>query len=201
MHYGRNHNVSVGKGLNLYSCVFIGENNGNAEIAHKPHPAQPLRRLQGDDLKLVKQAKMDRWKQSGLLTHSDAALWASKILSHETLGAIVRAEIVRRFPLIIVDELQDTGYFLGKCIRYLLDEAKARGVLVGDPDQAIYEFNGARPDLFGAFESINGAATLSLFNSQRCPIAVTTAASHLKDSGRYYRRRSSQNRAGFPRSI
>ena len=35
-------------------------------------------------------------------------------------------------------------------------QPKARGVLVGDPDQAIYEFNGARPDLFSAFESING---------------------------------------------
>lgn len=182
-HYGREQTTNAGKGINLFSCVYVGENESGAIVAHKPHPAQPLRPLEGEELKLVKLAKMDRWKRSGILTHSDAALWASKILSHETLGARIRGEIVRRFPLIIVDELQDTGYFLGKSIRYLLDEPEARGVLVGDPDQAIYEFNGARPDLFSAFESINGATTLLLSNSRRCPISVATTASHLKDSG------------------
>ena len=65
----------------------------------------------------------------------------------------------------------------------LLEESAARGVLVGDPDQAIYEFNGARPDLFRCFETIVGAVTLPLSNSQRCASAITAAASHLKDSG------------------
>jgi len=36
----------------------------------------------------------------------------------------------------------------------LLEDSNVRGVLVGDPDQAIYEFNGARPDLFGGFEGL-----------------------------------------------
>lgn len=96
---------------------------------------------------------------------------------------MVRAEVIRRFPFLIVDELQDTGHFLGKSIRLLLEEPAARGLLVGDPDQAIYEFSGARPDLFDTFESIIGAVRLSLASSQRCPSAVACAAMHLKDSG------------------
>ena len=123
------------------------------------------------------------WERTGILTHSDAALWASRVLCQERFGAMVRAEIVRRFPLIIVDELQDTGYFLGKSICLLLAESSSRGVLVGDPDQAIFEFNGARPDLFQTFEAIDGAVTLPLSASRRCAPAVATAASHLKDSG------------------
>ncbi|MGC9968004.1 MAG: UvrD-helicase domain-containing protein [Syntrophobacteraceae bacterium] len=181
--YSRTQKAIVCAGINLFGCVFIDEENGKAVVAHKPHPAQPLRPLGEPNLNQVKTAKNQLWKGSGCLTHSDAALWATKILEHETLGAIVRAELLRRFPLIIVDELQDTGYFLGKSIRRLLDEPTARGVLVGDPDQAIYEFNGARPDLFDQFRSIEGSVVLPLSHSLRCACSVAAAASHLKDSG------------------
>ena len=90
--------------------------------------------------------------------------------------------MVRRFPLIILDEAQDTGYFLGKAIMRLLSPS-VRGVVVGDPDQAIFEFNGAEPDLFNAFEAIEGAHILPLWRSRRCPPAVARACSFLKDSG------------------
>lgn len=181
--YSPNQKTTVGKGINLFGCVFIAEDNGMAVLAHKPHPAQPLRPLNGDELSQVMAAKKRIWKKTGQLTHSDAALWASEVLEHPTFGPKVRAEIVQRFPLLIIDELQDTGYFLGKSISILLGEAAVRGVLVGDPDQAIYEFNGARPDLFNRFESIEGSVSLPLASSQRCPSAIATAAGHLKDSG------------------
>lgn len=179
----RSLSATVGQGINLFGCVFVGEENGAAIIAHKPHPSQPLRVLSGEDLKKVKDAKRNIWKSCGLLTHSDAALWASKIVTHSKFGALIRAEINRRFSLLIVDELQDTGCFLAKTILALLEGPAERGLLVGDPDQAIFEFNGARPDLFDAFERIPDAVTLPLASSLRCPAAVVTASSHLKDSG------------------
>jgi DNA helicase II / ATP-dependent DNA helicase PcrA len=180
--YRSNQNATVGNGINLFGCVHIGENQEGVIIAHKSHPTQPLTVLAGEELRKVKDAKIQIWKKCGLLTHSDAALWASRILEHAKFGVIIRAELVRRFPLLIVDELQDTGHFLGKSIRLLLEEPKARGVLVGDPDQAIYEFNGARPDLFDTFATINGAISLPLASSQRCPSAIAIVATHLKDS-------------------
>ena len=181
--YSPGQSATVGQGVNLFGCVCVGEENGEPIIAHKPHPAQPLRPLSGNDLHRVNAAKMAVWKNRGLLTHSDAAVWASKILEHPILGTVVRNEVIRRFPFLIVDELQDTGHFLGKCIRLLFMEPTARGLLVGDPDQAIYEFTGARPDLFGTFEAIVGAVPMSLARSQRCPSAVANAATHIKDSG------------------
>lgn len=181
--YGKNQKATIGQGINLFGCVFIDEENGKAVVAHKPHPAQPLQPLKEPEATWVMSAKMKMWERSGRLTHSDAALWASRILGHDRLGAAVRTVLLRRFPLIIVDELQDTGYFLGKSIRWLIQDPSARGVLVGDPDQAIYEFNGARPDLFDRFESIKGGVTLQLSNSLRCAPSVAAAASHLKDSG------------------
>lgn len=181
--YGANQNATVGQGINVFGCVFIGEQNGKAVMAYKPHPALPLQPLMGNDLAEAKKKKQAIWESRGLITHSDAALWASKVLDDDKFGSIVCREITRRFPLIIVDELQDTGHFLGKSIRRLLEEPNVRGFLVGDPDQAIYEFNGARPDLFNTFEQIRGAIPLYMPSSQRCPLAITNVAAHLKDSG------------------
>jgi DNA helicase-2/ATP-dependent DNA helicase PcrA len=142
-----------------------------------------LKPVSNDDLEEVRQAKCDLWRRFGWLTHSDAAMWASKILGHSRFGLIIAAEVTRRFPLIVVDEAQDTGYFLRNAILSLLNSPSVRGLVVGDPDQAIYEFNGAKPDLFNAFESIDGAHALPLARSLRCPPAVAKASSYLKDSG------------------
>lgn len=129
-------------------------------------------------------AKKNLWERHGWLNHSDAAFLASKILQHGKHGPAVRAEVIRRFPLMIVDELQDTGWFLGNCIRQLLAESSARGVLVGDPDQAIYEFNGARPDLFDKFTSLDGAELLPLGRTLRCSEAVCKVAKNLSSQNR-----------------
>ena len=163
--------------------MFVGEENGCAKLAYKPHPAQPLQLLAGEELKSVKKAKWEMWKRSGCLTHSDAAFWASRIACHEAHGPLIVTELVRRFPFLIVDELQDTGYFLGKAILKLLSAPTVQGFLVGDPDQSIFEFNGARPDLFDRFESISGAVRAPLQTSRRCPSAVASVAIHFKDSG------------------
>jgi len=180
--YGTQQKIIVGRGINLFGCVFTEEKQGEIIIAHKPHPSVPLQELNGSDLKMVKQGKNQLWKEAGCLTHSDAAFLASRILDHRSFGPAIRAEILRRFPLLIVDELQDTGYFLGKCLQILLKEHAIRGILVGDPDQAIFEFNGAKPDLFKEFEAIQGSVPFPLSFSLRCPPDIAKVACHLKDS-------------------
>jgi DNA helicase-2/ATP-dependent DNA helicase PcrA len=127
-------------------------------------------------------AKVSMWKKCGWLTHSDAAFLACKLLENVHYGSLIRAEILRRFPFMVVDEVQDTGYFLGKSIQLLLRDSEVRAALVGDPDQAIFEFNGARPELFDDFEALPGAASLPLAASWRCPSDVIVAASHMKES-------------------
>jgi DNA helicase-2/ATP-dependent DNA helicase PcrA len=180
---GPHHDSTAAQGIRLFACVYIGEENGKEIIARSSYPGGQLSPLSGDVLAQVQAAKTNIWRQRGLLTHSDAAFWAAKVLEHSTFGPVVRAEIIRRFPFLIVDELQDTGHFLGKSIRLLLEEPTARGLLVGDPDQAIYEFTGARPDLFSTFEAIAGAVPLCLASSQRCSPVVAAVATHVKDSG------------------
>lgn len=167
---------------NLFEVFFVDENANGPVLAYLIPFKGHLSPVAVSDRTALLSAKRQIWQRPGWITHSDAALLASDVLSDPTYGTPIRSSILRRFPLIIVDELQDTGFFLGKCLRLLLDEPVACGVLVGDPNQAIYEFNGARPDLFNGFETIAGATSMVLGGSQRCPATIVAAASHVKES-------------------
>jgi hypothetical protein len=79
-----------------------------------------------------------------------------------------------------------------------LEVPTVRGLLVGDPDQAIYEFNGAKPELFGMFKGLLGSRTLTLSESLRCPPEVCSVASELSDTGRRVRPQAGE--AGVPGS-
>jgi DNA helicase II / ATP-dependent DNA helicase PcrA len=180
--YAKDVSHTVGK-VNVFGCVFVGEENGMALLGHKPHPKSPLILLTGTELQSVKKEKKRIWKKSGILTHSDAACLASHFLNHKEHGEAIRGEMTRRFPFLIVDELQDTGYFLGKSIQALLAVPTSRGLLVGDPDQAIFEFSGAKPALFRQFEDLPGAIVLPLSTTWRCSPGVSRVATYLMESG------------------
>ena len=55
--------------------------------------------------------------------------------------------IAQRFPLMIVDEAQDTSDIQMNILDSLIENGLENIVIVGDPDQAIFEWNKARPCL------------------------------------------------------
>ncbi|HRW97842.1 MAG TPA: ATP-dependent helicase [Cyclobacteriaceae bacterium] len=57
-------------------------------------------------------------------------------------------EIAIRFPIIMVDEAQDTSREQMEIIELLADNGATTVVIVGDPDQAIYEWRNATPEYF-----------------------------------------------------
>ncbi|MBN1153213.1 MAG: ATP-dependent helicase [Dehalococcoidia bacterium] len=173
----------AGKSYNLFNVCYVDEVDGKPVMKYRgPHRGR-LDEIDQGDLEGLRSAKKRVWQKLGWLSHSDAALLSSYVLSSRRYGKSICGEIARRFPLLIVDELQDTGYYLGKSVLALAGHSDVRSVLVGDPDQAIFEFGGARPDMFGRFAGIPGAVTFPLAQSRRCPPSVATAASNLKDSG------------------
>ncbi len=172
------------RNYNLLSLCFVGENDDQPVIASRNGYSQAFEKVEENERKVLMDAKVAMWKKCGWLTHSDAAFLACQLLDDANYGKTIRAEIIRRFPFVVVDELQDTGFYLGKSIQLLLCDSAVRAVLVGDPDQAIFEFNGASPELFNDFVSLNGAVSLPLAASLRCPSAVIAVASHVKESAR-----------------
>jgi superfamily I DNA/RNA helicase len=91
--------------------------------------------------------------KGGFATQSDANYFAMKIL--EKFPQIAKA-VALRFPNLIVDEAQDTSDIQMRIIDLLIENGLNEVMLVGDPDQAIFEWNDARPDLlndkFNAWE-------------------------------------------------
>jgi DNA helicase II / ATP-dependent DNA helicase PcrA len=170
------------RNYNLLTLCFVGENDGQPVIATRSGYSRALEKVEENDRKVLMYGKVAMWEKCGWLTHSDAAFLAYKLLGDVNYGSSIRAEIIQRFSFMAVDELQDTGYYLGKSIQLLLCDSAVRAVLVGDPDQAIFEFNGARPELFNDFEALPGAASLPLAGSKRCPVDVIAVASHVKES-------------------
>lgn len=75
----------------------------------------------------------------GAYTHELGKFWAMKTLCDEP--ALLKV-LANRYPYIIVDEAQDLGV-LHQAVLELLIEAGSKVSLIGDPNQAIYEFAGA----------------------------------------------------------
>lgn len=56
--------------------------------------------------------------------------------------------LTRRFPMLIIDEAQDTSLLQMRIIEKLVENGLEEVTLIGDPDQAIYEFREADPSVF-----------------------------------------------------
>jgi DNA helicase-2/ATP-dependent DNA helicase PcrA len=170
----------------LYDVHFCGLNGDKPVLKANARVNGSVKRTVTVPMGLVDsilEAKRGFWKNSGIVTHSDCHFIASSILRHKLHGGRVCELIARRFPVIFIDELQDTGFFLGRAFRKLFADERVSGLVVGDPDQAIYGFGGASPTIFDDFEKLPGATLLSLKLSQRCPKIVARIASRLSASG------------------
>lgn len=84
---------------------------------------------------------------NGVANQSDANYIAYKILTQ--YPGIAR-NIAQKFPILMIDEAQDTTA-IQMAIVDVLDKAQVESILlVGDPHQAIFEWNTAEPSLFMA---------------------------------------------------
>lgn len=83
--------------------------------------------------------------RTGYAIQHDADFFAMRIL--EDYPQLASA-LVQRFPVLIIDEAQDTSAVQMKIIESLIQQGLQEIMLVGDPDQAIFEWNEANPQLF-----------------------------------------------------
>lgn len=80
-----------------------------------------------------------RLGEIGAYTHALGRYWAFEVLHREP---VILAALAHRYPQIIVDEAQDLGS-IHIAILEMLTKAGSQVTLVGDPNQAIFEFCGA----------------------------------------------------------
>jgi superfamily I DNA/RNA helicase len=99
--------------------------------------------------------------------------------------AWVRKALKAKYPILVVDEYQDLGVPLHQMVLHLCFEGGMRLFAVGDPDQSIYGFTGARPALMKELSLQRNVQTTWLRMNYRCGktiiAASTTALAESRD--------------------
>ncbi len=94
----------------------------------------------------------------------------------------LKSQLQERYSLIIADENQDFTRLMNELLLELYDPAKNRLVVVGDPDQTIYEFKGVSPDnVVSLMEHLSDAQLLGLDTNYRCPDGIVESAKRILD--------------------
>lgn len=110
----------------------------------------------------------DRWKmlselknalfESGIFQYRDIYSFADRLLSQNTQLSIA---LRKRFPIVFVDEMQDTQKFQDELINLIFDADSVNLQRLGDPDQAIFDnMGGEEPN-----ETFNNPNNLDVIKS------------------------------------
>jgi len=115
-------------------------------------------------------------KQAHGLTFDDMPQYALHCL--DTIPAMV-GFWSNRFDLIVIDEFQDTDFVQYRVVRHLTSRG-AKLVVVGDDDQCLYKWRGARPHLMVTqllqdYERIEDLPLTTNFRSGRSILAAANA--------------------------
>lgn len=128
-------------------------------------PLSTARAMNGVFLEYAKRSKVSLIKRSKF-TQSDANFYALKILRENPK---VVESLALRFPFLYLDEAQDTTAIHWEIIKLISkSEHNKRFGVIGDPDQSIYGWNGALPELFSAHETdLSTQGQVYLLNDSR----------------------------------
>ncbi len=92
----------------------------------------------------------------------------------------VAASLSRRFPLVLIDEMQDTSQRQAALLASIFDRANGPSVVqrVGDPNQEIFK-SGQEQNIADPFPDVGEGRTMSIANSRRFGPAIATLANPL----------------------
>ncbi len=121
----------------------------------------------------IYQGYQERLRRSGLIDFDDMLVYCYELLRERT---DILAQWQRRFRYILVDEFQDINGLQYQILR-LLARPEENLFIVGDDDQSIYRFRGAKPEIMRGFQKdYPRAETVLLDENFRCSGRIVEAA-------------------------
>lgn len=133
-------------------------------------------KISADDVKPIKKFL---WTIAQKLTHNEILYFGYKILKKSSLATYAMRV---KFPLIFVDEFQDTNPLQVLLLRHLGAKSTIIGV-IGDIAQSIYGFQGAQPTQFSGFNSIenNEVVEYSIEGNRRSTRNIVSLCNYLRN--------------------
>lgn len=156
--------------------------NHQKEEGLEPHEVQPFD-AKGDQLARIYTAYQAACQKAGAIDFADLLLKSYKLLLKNDE---LRAHYQSRFRALLVDEFQDTNTIQYAWLK-LLAGLKSAVMIVGDDDQSIYGWRGARVENIQRFSTdFANAAIIRLEQNYRSTSTILTAANTLiaQNSGR-----------------
>lgn len=95
----------------------------------------------------------------------------------------IRRCLRAKFPVLVIDEYQDLGVPLHEIVVALMTKAGTRIIAVGDPDQSVYGFTGAKPELLKQLSERRDVEAIRLKFNYRCAREIVEASKSLVDEG------------------
>lgn len=121
--------------------------------------------------------KHSLWER-GRIDHDDVIHLAHRVLLEN--DPVMRA-ILARFPYLLLDEFQDTGRLQCEIVEAFAGAGATVGV-IGDRNQAIFEFSDAEPELFDHFEP-NGCLRCEIEGNRRSTQQIVDVLNKLRQDG------------------
>ena len=137
-------------------------------------------------------------ERRGLIDFDDMMSLTYKLLKE-------REDILERirymYPYIMIDEFQDTNLLQFEIVK-LLAAPLNNLFVVGDDDQSIYGFRGARPDIMLSFRKyFNNAGVITLKTNYRCPSDVTLISGRLIKNNKKRYDKDLRSASGSPGTV
>lgn len=125
------------------------------------------------DLSELAEAYEAELRRRGLIDFDDMPLLAVRALRDNPW---LQQALLAKYPILVVDEYQDLGVALHRMVMGLCFRAGMRLFAVGDVDQSIYGFNGARPELLRRLSERDDVETVRLRLNYRSGNRIVTAS-------------------------
>ena len=143
-------------------------------------------RTRDPQLAQLVEAYEEELRTQGLIDFDDMPLLAVRALRENPW---IQRAILAKYPALIVDEYQDLGIALHRIVMGLCFSTGIRLFAVGDIDQSIYGFTGARPDLLRRLSDRDDVETVRLRFNYRCGSRIITASQYALGEERDYEAR------------
>ncbi|MCM1192376.1 MAG: ATP-dependent helicase [Butyrivibrio sp.] len=168
--------------VKILSAVSLYKNTGDRERALSEMPVG-----WGERFGEILTAYTEAVREAGAVDFDDMLFECRRLLEGDIK---VRRSWQNRFRHILIDEFQDCNPMQYEVIRLLAPEP-ANVFAVGDDDQSIYGFRGARPDILRRFEKDFGAERILLDVNYRCAEEIVKASLAVIE----------ENRDRFPKAL
>jgi DNA helicase-2/ATP-dependent DNA helicase PcrA len=139
-------------------------------------------RSDNEDIVLLYHNYQDILKSQNAIDFDDIILKAYKLfVNYPKIAALYR----RSFHSICIDEAQDLNNAQYQLIKHLTNGEFFNVLMVGDPNQSIYHFNGSSPKYMDDFFVLDFSPTTIILNENyRSSIKVLEAANRIIDTGK-----------------